>query len=225
LRDSLDPDGAWRRYPSPFTGPGDKAYETHAAWGLLEAARVAPHEGYGEAALRQVRWALGRQLPNGWFRDNCLRDAAAPLTHTIGYVLRGVIEAFRYSKDELFLSAALRTADALAGCLDERGALPGQLDSSWRPAARYACLTGIVQISACWLLLAELAGREDFVSLACRANGFVRRTVLQSGDPDLVGGVKGSHPIDGVYCRFEFPNWAAKFLIDASLLELRQPLD
>lgn len=84
-----DPDGCWRKYPTPFAAPGEKAYEAHVAWGLLEAYRVQPEERYRDAALAKIRWALGLQRENGWF-DGCgLEDAAAPLTHTIGYVLRG----------------------------------------------------------------------------------------------------------------------------------------
>ena len=224
LRDSQDQDGAWRRHPTPFARPGDKAYETHVAWGLFEAARVAPGEGYGEAGLRQVRWALTRQAANGWFHDNCLSRPEAPLTHTIGYVLRGVIEAYRFAGTDDLLAAALRTAEPLTACLDEAGSLPGRLDAAWRPAGRYACLTGIAQIAACWFLLAELAGRPDLAACARRANRFVRRTMRAPGpgiDPDVAGGVKGSHPIDGAYGRYEYLNWAAKFVIDANLLELR----
>ncbi|QJW84092.1 hypothetical protein HK414_09880 [Ramlibacter terrae] len=33
LRDTMDGDGAWRRHPTPFAAPGEKAYETHVAWG------------------------------------------------------------------------------------------------------------------------------------------------------------------------------------------------
>jgi hypothetical protein len=220
LRDSQDPDGAWRRNPSPFALPGDKTYETHVAWGLFEAARQAPLEGYGEAGSRQVQWALGRQNDNGWFRDNCLNDPEAPLTHTIGYALRGVIEAYRFSGDEHFRHAALKTAHALAACIDASGRIAARLDANWRPAARYACLTGIVQIAACWFLLAHLAGEDEFAVLARRANCFVRRTVKMGGDPNTSGGVKGSYPIDGAYGPFQYLNWAAKFFIDANLLEL-----
>jgi predicted ATP-grasp superfamily ATP-dependent carboligase len=220
LRDSQDADGCWRRHPSPFAAPGDKAYETHVAWGLFEAARLAPGEGYGEAGLRQVRWALGRQRANGWFEDNCLEDPAAPLTHTIGYALRGVIEAFRFSGDRAMLEAARRTAAALAGCLGDDGSMAARLDAEWRPAASYACLTGIVQIAACWFLLDDLTGRGEFTPLAQHANAFVRRTVKIGYDADTDGGVKGSHPIDGDYGRFEYLNWAAKFFIDANLMEL-----
>lgn len=219
LRDSQDVDGAWRRHPTPFAKPGDKAYETHVSWGLFEAARLAPDQGYGEAGLRQVRWALTRQRPNGWFDDNCLENPAAPLTHTIGYVLRGVIEAHRFRSDPDLLAAALRTGDALRGALGPDGRLPGRLDENWHGAVDYVCLTGTVQIAACWLLLAELARRPDLIEPACRANAYVRRTIKRDAGPDVDGGVKGAFPVAGEYGRFQYLNWAAKFFIDANMME------
>ena len=94
MRDSQDDDGAWRKYPTPFAASGDKVYETHVAWGLLEAARHAPDEGYTEAAFRNINWALARQKENGWFDCCCLDNRASPLTHTIGYAVRGILEAW-----------------------------------------------------------------------------------------------------------------------------------
>ncbi len=98
LADSLDPDGCWRKHPTPFAAPGEKAYETHVSWGLFEAERMAPGKGFGDAGLRNVRWALTKQHDNGWFGDNCLTDPTHPLTHTIGYVLRGVVEAYQIER-------------------------------------------------------------------------------------------------------------------------------
>lgn len=221
LRDTLDVDGCWRRFPTPFAKPGEKAYETHVSWGLLEAARIAPDRGYGEAALKQVDWALSKQQPNGWFESNCLENPHMPLTHTIGYVLRGVIEAYRFSSDGKYLNAALRTAEPLVACMDEEGRIAGRLDRVWQPAANYSCLTGIAQIAACWFLLAEITERREFVRAGRIANSFVRRTVRYTGDPNMVGGVKGSFPVNGDYGAYQYLNWAAKFFIDANLLEIQ----
>jgi hypothetical protein len=52
--------------------------------------------------------------------------------------------------------------------------------------------------------------------------------VKLEGDPGIVGGVAGSFPIDGEYGSFQYLNWAAKFAIDANLMELdalREPRD
>ena len=117
LVETQDDDGAWRTNPTPFAEAGEKAYETHVAWGLLEAARVEPSRGYGDAACRNIRWALTKQRDNGWFDDCCLTDPARPLTHTIGYALRGVLEGYRYSNDERLLDAALLTVTSAMSAL------------------------------------------------------------------------------------------------------------
>ncbi|MBM3490452.1 MAG: hypothetical protein FJX68_08375 [Alphaproteobacteria bacterium] len=221
LRDSLDADGAWRKHPTPFAKPGEKTYETHVAWGLFEAERAAPGNGYGEAGLRQVRWALGKQAENGWFADCCLEDRAHPLTHTLGYALRGVVEAYRLTGEASLLVAAEKTARGLLTALADDGRLPGRLDAGWRAAVPWVCLTGSVQIAHSWLLLHEATGDPAYRDAARRANAYVRRRVRLAGSPDQVGGIKGSFPVDGDYGRFEYLNWAAKFFIDANRAEAR----
>lgn len=215
LVDTQDDDGCWRRHATPFATVGEKAYETHVAWGLFEAERVAPGEGYGEAGLRQVRWALTRQQENGWFSECCLGDSARPLTHTLGYALRGLLEAYRLCEDKSLLLAARRTADALSSAIEPDGFLPGRFDRQWRPAVSWSCLTGSVQLAFCWFQLHSWTGDPRYLDAARKANAFVRRTIAIDGSSDQRGGVRGSYPISGDYGRFEYLNWAAKFAIDS----------
>lgn len=219
LVETQDVDGCWRRYPTPSARPGEKTYETHVAWGLFEAARVEPHRGYGEAGLANVRWALGRQKENGWFESCCLNDPDQPLTHTLGYALRGVIEAFRFSEDGYFLQAARRTADGLLSALRPDGFLPGRLRSSWSGAADWCCLTGSVQIASCWLLLYRATGEPRYRDAAFAVNRYVRRTMKTDGPPETRGAIKGSFPVSGGYGRYQYLNWACKFFIDSNILE------
>jgi prenyltransferase beta subunit len=220
-----DDDGCWRSHRSPFTEPTDKAYETHVSWGLFEAARLEPESDYARAALANIRWALSLQNENGWFRDCCLSEADNPLTHTIGYVLRGVIEAFRFSGDEEYLRASVKTADALVGAIRADGALPGRLDANWNGTVEWTCLTGNVQIAACWFMLFKHTGETRYLDAAIAANRFVRRTLDLAGPLEIRGAVKGSFPVSGGYCSYEYPNWAAKFLIDSLLLEQSIPAE
>jgi len=219
LVETQDPDGCWRKFPSPFRVAGEKTYYTHVAWGLLEAARVEPDRGYAEAALANVRWALAYQRENGWFEKCCLSDASQPLTHTMGYALRGVVEAFRYSRDPDLLRAARRTADGLLTTVRPDGALPGLLAADWSSAADWVCLTGVAQIAHSWLELYLETGEPRYRDAAYKANHFVRRTVRIDGPDDTRGGVCGSFPINGEYGKHEYLNWAAKFLVDSLLLE------
>jgi len=222
LRDSQDADGCWRKHPTPFGAPGEKAYETHVSWGLFEAARVAPNEGFGEAGLKQVAWALTKQQDNGWFASNCLDTPETPLTHTIGYVLRGVVEAHLWSNDQLLLKAACRTADGVITAVASDGRLAGRLDRNWKgaPDVDWVCLTGSAQIAHSLLILARLTGRADYAQKAKALNAYVRRTIVTEGGGPTQGGVKGSFPVNGDYGRYQYLNWACKFLIDSCREEL-----
>ena len=220
LRDSLDDDGCWRRHPTPFAQPGEKAYETHVSWGLFEADRAAPGQGYADAGLKQIHWALTKQQANGWVRDCCLNRPNEPLTHTLGYFLKGLVEAHRHSGDDALLSACRRTADGLVSAMPPDGRLPGRLNADWSAAADWVCLTGNAQIADSLFYLHHQSGDDTSRSSGERLIGFVRRTVdLSNPDHNIRGGVKGSHPVDGDYGRFEYLNWAAKFTIDACLSE------
>ena len=214
-----DSDGCWRKYPSPFAGAGDKTYDTHVAWGLLEAERIEPNRGYGEAAIANIRWALSHQHENGWFANCCLSDATTPLTHTLGYALRGVVEAWRFARNPELLAAARRTADGLLSAQRSDGFLPGQLRSDWSASVEWAGLPGMAQISICWLMLYQDTGDSRYLWAGIAANRYVRRSVHFAVPAAIAGGVKGSFPIDGAYCRYEYPAWGAKFLIDSLLLE------
>jgi hypothetical protein len=219
LRDTQDPDGCWRKHSTPFAAPGEKAYETHVAWGLFEAERVAPGQGYGDAGLRQVDWALTKQQANGWFASNCLTDPLHPLTHTIGYVVRGVIEGHLLSGRADLLTAAVRSGDNLVQAIGDDGYLAGRLDANFKPAVDYVCLTGSAQIAHCLFLLYRLTGQQRYLDAGQRALSYVRRTVKLTGPAETLGGVKGSFPVNGDYGQWEYLNWAAKFCIDANLLE------
>jgi hypothetical protein len=219
LRDSLDQDGCWRSHPTPFAEPGDKAYETHVAWGLFEADRLAPDQGYGQAGMRQVAWAIGKQTANGWVSSCCLNNPEAPLTHTLGYYLKGLVEAHRWSGNQVVLDAALLTARGLLGARRADGALPGRLLPNWTPAVQWSCLTGNVQIADSWFYLGRLTDDAAMLEAGRGANAFVRRSMLMDGPEGERGGVKGAFPVQGDYGAYEYLNWAAKFAIDAFLTE------
>lgn len=227
LTNTQELDGSWRRNRSPFDSPGAKVYDAHVAWGLIEADRVNPNPKYRAAALANIYWALHSQRPNGWFDNCCLSDRTQPLTHAIGYVLRGFVEGYRASGDRTLLVAAQRTADGLLTALDEDGFLPGRLDEYWHGTVQWSCLTGSAQIAICWLLLYQCTGEIRFRDAGFRTNCFLRRTIAIDGPIGIRGGVKGCFPIDSEYGTYQYLNWACKFCVDAQLMEfaIRQTED
>ena len=75
-----------------------------------------------------------------------------------------------------------------------------------------------------WFRLSELGITDEFRANAVAANRFVMSLHNRvSANPGIRGGIKGSHPIGGEYMRFRYPNWAAKFFMDALMRELKLP--
>ncbi len=220
LVDTQDEDGCWRQYPTPFAKYGEKTYETHVAWGLFEAAKIDGNEKYVKSAVKNLDWALTYQNKNGWFENCCLSDPSAPLTHTLGYVFRGFLEGYHSTNDNRYLDACVKIADGLTTAIRPDGFLPGRLDANWNGIVKWVCLTGNAQIAYCLFSLYEETKNQKYLECAKSANKFVRRTQILDGNLHVSGGVKGSYPGYGEYGKYEFLNWAPKFLIDSNKKEL-----
>jgi hypothetical protein len=215
-----DPDGAWRGHQSPLVRPGAKTYDTHIAWGLFAAARLEPERSYGQAGMKNVRWAIAKQTRSGWFDDCSIKNPATPATHTLGYALRGVLEAYGFDKDAELLAAARKAGDGMLKALHPSGFLPGRIDRRWRGAARWSCLTGQAQNASNWMMLWQHTGKARYLDAGYSANRYLRTALHVDGDLDVRGAVKGSYPVDGEYDPWVYPNWATKFMVDAAMLEL-----
>jgi hypothetical protein len=214
-----DEDGCWRTFQSPFAKRGERAYDAHVAWGIAEAARVGNEQAYGESAVRSVRWVMSKQNEKGWFSDCCLTDPQYPITHTLGYALRGMLEVYRYERDSDILAAAAKAADGILGAIRDDGFLPGRLDADWSGGDSWSCLTGNVQIASCLLILFQETGETRYREAGFALNRFVRRTQQFDVQQGKCGGVKGSFPVSGRYGTYEYLNWAAKFSVDSNWLE------
>ncbi len=221
LIETQDPDGAWRRFASPFATHRINTYNTRTAFGLARAYEATGESSYLDAAVANVRWAISRAQQNQWMPDNCLDNNDVPLTHTIAYSMRGILEVGRIAEIDQFVDFACKMGSNIAASQRADGSLPGRLDQNWRPRVRWSCVTGNSQMAINWFRLAELTGAARFADHARQANRFnMSIQDISSGNAGVRGGVKGSYPIAGGYLAYKYPNWAAKFLMDALMLEL-----
>lgn len=216
-----DPDGAWRRFASPFAAHTVNTYNTRVAFALAKAGHDLHEPRYLDAAVRNVQWALTQMHANGWLENNDLEDNDRPLTHTIAYATRGIFEVGVIADQSSFVDVATRIARAVAQNQRRDGALPGRLDSSWRAASRWTCVTGNAQMAIIWQRLAAETGDASWKAAAESAIRFnLSIQDLTTADVGVRGGVPGSHPRSGGYMKHRYPNWAAKFFMDALMLQL-----
>lgn len=222
LVDAQDPDGAWRRFPSPFSGTSVNSFNTRTAFAMLRAYQVTGDQRYLDSANANINWAISQSGPKCWLPHNCLTSNPddRALSHTIAYSIHGILEVGCATGNQLHVNHAVRMAETLAQTQRSDGALAGYYNPEWKPVTSWTCITGNSQMAVNWLRLSQITSRTDFIEHAVRANRFNMSVQnLSTSDPNIRGALKGSHPIDGSYMTYRYPSWAAKFFMDALMLE------
>ncbi len=209
-------DGAWRQYEY---GGMAHVYNTRVAWGLLQLHDITGDGRYLRSARQNIDWALSKQAANYWFSENAFTPFDSPFTHTIAYALEGILESGVYLGEDAYIKATLDSAQTLLRCLASGDFFKGTYDSQWNSRAHYSCLTGNAQISIIFLRCYQLTQMAGYRDAAKRLNEFLKKKQWVDGNKNIYGAIAGSCPIHGEYMPFSFPNWAAKFFIDAILLE------
>jgi hypothetical protein len=220
LRQVQGEDGAWR-LETPVVATSVHAYDVRTAWSLLELHACTGKETFAAAAARKLQWAIGQQQEDGWFANNAFGDQN-PYTHTIAYVMEGLLESWRLTGNQSYWDAAFKTAERLLRTFQQLGFLPGEFDSRWVADTSYSCLTGSAQVAGVWLQVYEAKRDTRFLDAAVELIRQVNRTQsITARHPGVRGGVKGSQPFWGKYTPYTFPNWGAKFLADTLMRVLR----
>ena len=58
-------------------------------------------------AENNIHWTLQQQTDNGFFRNNVFVPGGRALTHSIGYVLSGLVESYLLTENREYLKSAL----------------------------------------------------------------------------------------------------------------------
>ena len=222
LMNDLDADGYFRTN-GDFVRAGElKTYTCLCAWSMYRFGELTGEAQYREAAIDSIEAALRQQRSNGWFAHNCLVRSDAPLTHTIGYTLQGVMEVGALARRTDFIAAVRLAIDRIREQMKPNGYLPGMFYDDWQPARLSSCLTGSAQLAIVGYRLAEIFGDESYRAFADRLLDYLKSLQdVTTPIEEVRGALPGSFPLFGEYMRGGYPNWATKYLLDALLLQLR----
>lgn len=213
----LEPDGSWRRFD--FLDHVH-VYNARVAWALLRIDEASHADKYRSAAVKNLTWTMQQQTADGWFQHAAFAPDQEPLTHTLAYTIRGLLESGTLLSDQQMIGAARLAADALRDRQIQDGYLRGTYSPGWQSGVKWSCLTGNVQMAGIWLRFYRMTGHEAYFQAASAANHYVKQVQQRaSGLPGLDGGIAGSFPIYGDYHPYLYVNWAAKFFIDSLLME------
>jgi len=207
--------GSWQKFQHLGV---EKVIDTRVAWALLLLYLHTKEPRHKQAAVDNLEWAMQQQEEDGWFNRCAFTDTEDPFTHTLAYTAEGLFECGQILEEARYVAAAKRTADALMINQYPDGSLVSTYKSGWRETSRSSCLTGNCQMGRLWLRFYQTTGDRTYYTAAQKAITFVARTQnLHTSDANIRGAIAGSYPIYGRYERFKYPNWAAKFFIDALL--------
>lgn len=222
----IDADGYLRSHGRQVHQSTVKSYTCLCAWPLFRASEQLGDERFLRAARRVSDAVLRQQHDNGWFANNCLSARSdAPLLHTIGYTLQGMVEMGIATGERKYVESAIRGVDGLVPHC-ERGFLHGRWFSDWQPASLWSCLTGSAQVASVCYRIAEHTGEERYRRAADAVVDYLKALQPTSAphakdDREIVGGIGGSFPLVGAYMRNGLPGWATKFYLDALLHQHR----
>src|SRR5262249_12278775 len=152
-----------------------------------------PH--YRAEAIRAAEAAIRQQYDNGWFTNNCLTRPEAPLLHTIGYTLQGLLEVGILAAREDFIRAVYRGVEPLLSRILWEWLLHGRFYSDWSPASFSCCLTGSAQLAVVCYRLHQHTGHAVYRRYADLLLSFLKPLqVLDSDNNAINGAVAGSFP-------------------------------
>jgi hypothetical protein len=220
MLDNQEIEGNWIRGNSPYANQNATLYNVKAAWGLAEFGTVSDTPNYISAALRNAEFTLRFQHSNGWMDNCCLTDPNQPLLHTIAYTMQGLLGIGRLTGRRDFIAAVEKCAQSLLKLMNEEGFIPGCIDSQFRGAVSWCCLTGSAQTSIVWAELYQITGETHYRQGVERINRYLMsRHDISSPYLYIRGAMTGSWPVWGDYGQYMVLNWATKFFVDALLAQ------
>jgi folate-dependent phosphoribosylglycinamide formyltransferase PurN len=215
-----DPSGAWLKF---FYQELATDYSAHLTCWLAEAGEFLGDESMLHASAKHLAWVLEHyDAERSWFNlcGFSAEDHAAhrSVTHTIAYTIWGTMRTAEVVKSAEGKGAAESAAYAALRRLELSKRLPGILDHRWKPLAKFTCLTGNVQMALIWLHMYGEHGDPRLLNAALKSIDIVKAAqAMDAADPGVRGGIAGSQPVWGDYISHAFPNWAAKYFVDALL--------
>ncbi|MBK7870914.1 MAG: hypothetical protein IPJ74_09620 [Saprospiraceae bacterium] len=216
LINNLNKDGNWQHYA--YISNYEPTYYTRVVWGILATNQILNIENINHLMQSVLkRYAESITVQNSFIHWGFAPQEMA-YTHTIAYTIRGFLECGYLLNDPYFIKIAEHIIIQIIQLYESKGKLAGRYDEKWNGDYSFECVTGNAQLAIVMARLFQLTNNHIYKQFAVRIfqDTFSKQWLIPL--QGLYGAISGSHPLWGAYQRFKFPNWAAKFYLDAYLL-------
>lgn len=180
--------------------------------GLLLNDSIAQGSG-----SKNIEWVLRQQNVDGFFLLSSFSPKEdASLSHTLNYVLEGLLDYYDLTKDPVVLNAVEKNMDRFLNAMGKDGLMKARYNSKFRCVDSSFCMTGLAQWAGNCLKLYELTNSSEYFNAAKNSLHFIKEKQFLKGQ-NTYGGIPGSEPHKAPYMKFSIPNWGQKFYIDSAL--------
>ena len=163
-----------------------------------------------------LHYYSARFLPNGMVRDAGFRPGEAAFTHTLAYALEGFWECALRLDEPSVLDKTMRSLERLlADRVQAGGRTAGRYDAQWRGDRSFICITGNCQLSILCHKVWTHTGEPKFLEAAQSFISEILGFQKFGSNKNSFGAFSGSAPFWGPYLPLRYPNWTAKFFLDA----------
>jgi hypothetical protein len=208
-------DGAWLK--AAYRPGFEPSYYTRVVWPLLCYDAQFPDRlpNLREKMHLALRRYATRFLENHAVQDWGFERGKPAFTHTIAYTLEGFWMSAQLLQDAEIAQKTIESTRKIIQIRQKAGKTAGRFDFSWKGDYGFSCPTGNAQLS---LLCHSIWEETQDALFALAAIDFLEEVLpaqyLGAFKP-IHGAIPGSMPVWGAYTPLRYPNWAAKFFLDA----------
>lgn len=205
----LEEDGSWASgaYKSGYI----PSYYTRVVWPALYANEHMKSAEVEAAMRKAIGYYEAKIQENLSVADWSFNTGQSAFTHTIAYTIRGFLESAVLLKDDDLMAKTVQLSEKIMRLRELRSKISGWYDADWKGSDKFTCLTGNCQLSIILTRLYELTDDIRYYNSSLKIFGDVVYKQKKSG------AVAGSSPVWGRYMFMRYPNWVAKFYLDAYL--------
>ena len=117
--------------------------------------------------------------------------------------------------DQTAIDICHQGIDIILALQKRDGQLAGSYDNEWNSDLTFKCVTGHAQIAILANRLSNLLNTPSYQSTAQSILSEIQNTPCRLPFKKLKGAIPGSTPFHKNYMAFKYPNWAAKFFLEA----------
>jgi uncharacterized protein YyaL (SSP411 family) len=215
LMSILENDFSWKK--GAYTKNYVPTYYTRVVWAVLESNKILQNADIQENMIKALAFYKEFVNVNHSIKNWAFEPQKPAYTHTIAYAQRGFLECGNLLNDQESIQIAKNIALKISELFEKDGKIAGSYDECWTPDHNYICLTGNAQLSLNAARLFEVTQDDFYFLLAKKIFKTVENAPSRLPLKGYRGGIAGSYPAWGDYRKMSYPNWAAKFWLDAYL--------